>query len=1000
MPPELDPSTPTIRFRILGALDVRADDGRPVPLRAPKLRTLLAVLLLHANQPVGADRLTELLWPAGAPRSAAGALRTYVSTLRTALGLDAQGRVRLVAAPPGYRLELPAEDLDALLFHRLAGSGRRAAVRGDYAAAAGRWKRALDLWQGAVLDGIEVDARGEAVRSDLTERRLGILEDWAESGLAVGGHAEVLPALRAACADQPTRERLHGLLMLALYRAGRQADALDEFRRLRDHLVTELGVEPGPALQRLQRQILVADPALDAPGGAVTIGSAPAAVPRQLPPDVPSLVGRLTELAAVRGVGDGPTWTAGGGGSGGARPGPRMVAIDGPGGVGKSTLAIHAAHRLAASYPDGQLYVDLQGATAGLPPLEPLEVLGRFHRALGGRERAPASVAELSASFRASTAGSRLLVLLDNVRDSAQVRPLLPGGADCMVLVTSRQVLTTLDGAEHVHVTALSEADAVLLLSGLAGRARIAADPDSALRVARWCGCLPLALRIAGARLAARPSWPVRALADRLSDARRRLDELTAADLAVRSTFQVSHQILDGSVDPVDRAAVRAFARAGLPDGPDLSLPAAAALLDLPEPAAEQAMERLVDCQLAESPWPGRYRLHDLLRLFARERAAEGPASDRTAALDGLLRWYVASVWQAFRVLRPGDPRSATAGTPVGGGRPFATVDDALAWLEAERGNLVAAVQQVAAASELAGELATELARALFAFFHIRGHVGDWIDANEAARRVARRDGDRLAEAYACKDLGAARELRGQYRDALADLRDGLALFTEIGDNTGRSACLNNLGAVYDSLGEPARAARLLEESLAISRELADRHSQAISLNNLGPLYDRLGDPARALSCLGEARATFAALGNRRGQAVAMAHLAGVHAVSGRHAQAMAYGRSSLAIFEEIDDASGRAYALSRLGVAHRVNERYSAAASCLREARQLAERVGDGRLAGTCLKELGVVATQRGDPEEARRRWREALVVFDRLGIADAGEVRALLAAAHADSR
>jgi DNA-binding SARP family transcriptional activator len=974
-----------MRFRILGVLDARNEAGRPVRLGAPKPRTLLAVLLLHANQPVGTDRLTDLLWPAGAPRSAAGALRTYASTVRSAVGLGAPaGGPRLVALPPGYLLEVGPDGLDALLFDRLAELGRQAAAGGDLAAAAGHWQHALGLWSGRVLDGIDVDPAGEVVRSGLAERRLGVLEDWAQARLTLGGHAEVLAALPGAAADQPTRERLHGLTMLALYRAGRQAEALAEFRRLRRRLVDELGVEPGRALQLLQRQILAADPELDPPAAPVTIGARDVAVPRQLPPDPPSLVGRTDEIAAIRGLGEPDQ----------ARNGPAIVAIDGPGGVGKSTLAIHAAHRLAARFADGQLYVDLQGATAGLRPLEPLEALARFQRALGGTERERATVSEASSVFRAMTAGRRLLVVLDNARDPAQVRHLLPGGTACLVLVTSRQVLTTLDGATHVHVAELSEEEAVLLLGRLAGP-RIAADRPAALRVARWCGYLPLALRIAGARLAARPGWPVRALADRLSDAHRRLDELAVAELAVRSSFQVSYQQLDGSADAADRVAADAFARVGLPDGPELSLPAAAALLDLPEPAAERAIERLVDCQLVESPSPGRYRLHDLLRLFARETAAARvPAGDRTAALTRALTWYVASAWAAFRLLRPGDPRSATAAGWARGGMPLSSVERALEWLETERGNLVAAVHQLAATPELDPELATQLARALFAYFHIRGYLGDWIGVNEAARGVARRAGDRVAEAYACKDLGAARELRGQYGEALADLRDGLRLFTEIGDRRGRAACLNNLGAVHDSIGEPALAAEFLAESLAVSRDMRDRHSQAISLNNLGPLHDRLGDHDRALSCLREAMEIFRELGNRRGEGIALAHLAGAYAGRAAYGRAVAHGEASLAILDDLNDPNGRAYAMSKLGVAHRGARRYPAALACLREARRIAEQAGDRRLAATCVRELGVTAFLLGDRERAREHWRAALASFEQLAVADADEVRELLAA------
>ncbi|BCB83419.1 AfsR/SARP family transcriptional regulator [Phytohabitans suffuscus] len=967
-----------VTFRILGPLEVDGAEGRPVPLTATKPRTLLGLLLLHANRPVGVSTLSEALWPLKPPRTAAGALRTHVSNLRTSLRLTG-----LTARPPGYQIDVDPYDLDMLLFDRLAGEGHRAAARGDLSGAADRWERALSQWRGRPLDGLEVGAAAESTLADLAERRLTVLEHWAQARLALGGHAGMLPALAAAATEQPLRERLHEMAMLALYRSGRQAEALEMFRQLRRRLVADLGVEPGHALQRLQRQILSADPALDPPGGTATVSTGPPA-PRQLPPDIAAFTGRHREVTSARArLAASPL-----------RPAP-LVAIDGPGGVGKSALAVYLAHRLTHHFPDGQLYVDLQGATAGLRPLPPLEVLGRFLRALGVRGSDVATVDEASAAFRDATAGRRLLVLLDNAHDAEQVRPLLPAGARTAVLLTSRPVLSTLDNAAHVHLDVLPPAEAMLLLSRLAGADRVAADPGGAQRVATWCGCLPLALRIAGARLAARPTWPVRELADRLSDTRRRLDELRFGELGVRSSFQVSYELLRDGVEAEDRAAARAFPLITLPDAADLSLPAAAALLDVPPAEAERILDRLVDCQLLASPAPGRFRLHDLLRLFGRS-----VTTSDDGALVRLLRWYTARAWQAYRLLRPADGRPSTAGEWAEGGTPFPDVDSALDWLEAERANLLAAVHQVARTPALPAAAATSLARALFAFFHVRGYLNDWVEVNELARAAARRAGDPIAEAHASRDLGAAFEVRGEYPKALDCLREALDRYAAAGDRAGEAACLNGLGTVFDSLGRHAEAAGCLERSLAIVRDLGDRHGQAISLNNLGDVYCGLGAYDRAEASLREALTIFRGNGNRRSQAAALHNLAQVYDRRGSLPAAQSCYEESYAMFLDLGVSVGQATVLTRLGRLHRLRGRHAEALDRLGTALELAEKVDERRSAAACLRELGATHAEMGDAAAARAAWERALAIFDALDVPEAGEVRALLRSTVTPSR
>jgi transcriptional regulator with XRE-family HTH domain len=433
-----------------------------------------------------------------------------------------------------------------------------------------------------------------------------------------------------------------------------------------------------------RREALVAA-ARQAPGPELLAAPPPREVPR--PPA--DFTGRAAELTTLREPCGSET-------VGGGRP-VVISTIDGMGGIGKSALAIHAAHELAPAFPDGQLYVDLQGATPGLPPLDPLAALGRVLRSLGLEPGAiPATVAERAARFRSLAAGRRLLVLLDNAADAEQVRPLLPGGPTSVVLVTSRRPLVTLEGARALHLGLLPEADGLALLARIAGPVRVAAEPMAAAEVVRACGGLPLAIRIAGARLAGRPRWPVRLMADRLADVPHRLETLQAGELVVRTCFDISLRALSEGRDPVDRAASAAFALLSLPDGPDIGVTAAARLLEQSETTTNRLLEHLVDEQLLESPRAGRYQFHGLMRLYARESAVRRhPERERRAALMRLIDFYRLGAWRAVAVLRPGDPRpcECDAGR-TSDGPVFADASVALAWLDAERANLLAAVAQ------------------------------------------------------------------------------------------------------------------------------------------------------------------------------------------------------------------------------------------------------------------------------------------------------------------
>jgi DNA-binding SARP family transcriptional activator/tetratricopeptide (TPR) repeat protein len=987
-----------LEFRILGPLEV-LDGDRLVEVRAPQQRALLVALLLHAGQVVSANRLIDLLWGPAPPDRAMATVQTYVYRLRQMLRRpDGSGDpvAALHSRGSGYVLEVAPGGLDLARFRRLADEGRQAVAAGELERGAAALRRALGLWRGPALAGVAAEPlRAQARR--LEEERLRVLEESVEAELELGWHADLVGELTGLVGEQPLREWPWRQLMLALYRSGRQADALAAYRDLRRVMVEELGIEPGAELQRLQQQILAADPALEArsaAGGART-GPADAGgdppVPRQLPADVATFTGRERELAWLeRALAL----------AGSVRP-LVITAIDGTGGIGKSALAIHAAHRLAERFPDGQLYVNLQGATAGLEPLAPLEALGRFLRALGvGSQEVPSQVEEAAARFRSEVAGRRVLVVLDNARTAEQVRPLLPGDSSCGVLITSRQVLASLEGAQALHLDVLPRQQALELLGRLAGPARVAADPAAAAQVVAWCGHLPLAILIAGARLAARPRWPLRALAERMADATRRLEELRVGELAVRASFDVSLDALQTSGDPVERAAAAAFGPLSLPDGPDLGVATAARLLDRPEGETEELLERLVDARLLETPRLGRYRFHDLVRLYARQHAdRQDDQVSRHSALERAFSFYVATAWRAHALLRPGDQRLERIDprwTARGNGLELADPAAALAWLESERANLVAAVRQAAAIEGLAG-VAPQIAHALFGFFQVRSYWPDWIQVNHATLEVARRTGDRAAQAQAHHDLGVIHMWQARYEEAVAQLERSLALRRELDDRRGQPESLTNLGTIHERQGRYQEALACLQQSLAISGELDDRPGQAKGLSNLASIHERQGRYHEALACLQQSLAICQELGHRYGQALNLANLGIIYEQLERYDEALDCLQRSLASFRELGDPYGQSENLNNLGSVYQRQGRYDEALACLEQSLAIRRELGDRHGQAAALRNLGDTLRTLGRHQQARMAWQEALGIYEALRLPEVDQIRARLSAAPA---
>ncbi|MFY1651134.1 BTAD domain-containing putative transcriptional regulator [Solwaraspora sp. WMMB762] len=944
----------------------------------PRSQRLLAAMLLNANRPVSVDALIAAAWDGDPPRTARRQVLNRIAGLRATL-TRAGGTVDTRTA--GYLLRVAPEQVDALAFDSLV---RQAATAPDDARSVSMYRQALALWRGPALAGL----RGgflETEAAGLDERRLCVHADCIERELARGEADRLVPELRRLVAEHPFRERFAGLLITTLTHAGRRAEALDAYRELRERLVSELGFEPSAALQALHQAAL-----RDAPASTAA-ASQPA--PRQQPRDVPTFTGRHQELATIRRLfGTGTT-------------GPvAVVAVQGVGGIGKSALAVHAAHRFADRFPDGVLYADLRGATAGLAPVSPLDALHRFLRALDAAPvRLPMDVDEAAAMFRSAVADLRLLVVLDNARDAAQVAPLLPGGGGCGVIVTSRRMLSTLDGAHHIQLEPLTEQEGLAQLTGTVGNERIAADPQAARELVRWCGRFPLALRIAGARLAAHSGWTVRDFAARLADEQRRLDELEVADLSVRASIALSHRKLRGSADPVDRDAATAIATLSIWDGPDVSDLFAARLMDRPPTAAARALDRLVDASLLDSEVPGRYHHHDLIRLYGREQATISlRGAERAAALTRAIGWYVGTVWGTYPLLRPGDRRPQTVGDQwTGDATAFPDPDSALRWLDDERSNHLVALHQAAANPAVPASLVVQLGQGLYAFHRVRNSWGDVSAINSLVLEVAARSDDNSALAVAHTDMGAALCQLERFDEAAEHLRTAIARHRAIGDRHGHAQALALMGNVHQAEGRSQEALMCYQACLAVNEELGDLRGQAMNLGNLGLVWRLLGRYDEAQRAHERGMALFRELGDRYGQAIGLTNLASLYRDTERYDAAVTVLQECLETYRSVGDRFGQAKVHLERGMVRRLQQRYQEALADQRTAAAALRELGRRQSLAESLRESGLILHLLGQFSAARHDWQEALGLFLSLGIrSEAAQVRRLLAPLDATTR
>jgi tetratricopeptide (TPR) repeat protein len=668
-----------------------------------------------------------------------------------------------------------------------------------------------------------------------------------------------------------------------------------------------------------------------------------------------------------------------------------VSAIAGKGGVGKTALAVHAAYQLQPQFPDGQLYVNLRGAER--QALQPADVLAQLLRALGiPSALIPEGVDERAGLYRRQLTRRRVLIVLDNAADEAQVRPLLPGSGSSAVLITSRALLAGLDTAHTIHLDVLHEDEALDLLRKLAGRARVAHELEAAKAISRLCGYLPLAVRIAGAKLNANPHLPLTNLAQQLADQHRRLDTLHVGDLDLRASFALSYQQL-----PAEQQ--RLFRLLGLQEGPSIGVPAAKALLNqqvakAKNLEAEKLLDQLVDLNLLDRPILGRYRLHDLLRLFAHEQAISvEPESKRTMALHCLFSFYLATTQRADQRIRPGRPIDGELATSPQQ-LSFTDLGDASTWLELERATLVNAVQQAAGVPSFS-RIARELANALRGFFELRSYFTDWEKTSEAALTAAKQQGDTRALATARLNLGIVAVPRRRLEQAMRLLEQALHGYEQVDDQLGRARALTGLGNLHRDRGEYDLAVRLLKKGLDLRRKQGDRHGEAVTLFLLGLAVEQ-GNHQQGLARFKQSLALFDQFEDRWGQLNVRFRLGVVYRDQGRTAAAINAIEETLELSRELGHRGREADALTQLGRLHHEElSHYERSVTYLEEALGVRRSVGDQYGEAKTLHHLGEVLWANGQHQQARACWETARALFDGFGAQrEADEVQALATA------
>jgi len=910
----------------------------PVPVTSPMQKCILLRLALSAGDVVGREELMDLIWGERRPTSASNLLHTYIGRLRRLL--QPESGLHLRNAERGYHLEAEPGQLDLARFRELASLGAR---ENDAERALEHFAEAVRLWRGDT----DVDAlRHDPLMAAVTEEYTAVLCAYAALARDLGESEQVLQRLRELASQRELHEPLHAELVMCLAASGRQAEALAAFERVRTALADQLGLDPGERLrdahQGALRQRWGADPKAQR-----------RAVVQQAPAPPPDFVGRVQELEQIVSALGGDESEAS----------PRVVAVNGAAGVGKTALALEAARRLRADFPDGQLYADLRGASSD--SITPLEVLGRFLRALGvPGEQIGTDEAEVAALLRSELAERRMLIVLDNANDKRQVSPLLPGSGACGVLVTSRRRITDLVGATVVDLSTLPVSDALDLLAAAAGVQRIAADPESARQLTAACGQLPLALRIAGARLAGRSAWSAADLAKRLRDESRRLAELSTGELSVMASFQLSYQDLS-------EIARRTFRLCALHPGEDFTLDATAVLLDADAPETDRILGELLDANMLLQYSPDRFRCHDLLGLYAARLLAEHDTEGYAADRDRYYAWYLSTATAAMEWVYPQLVRWSTCDDRE---TVFETLEAASAWLDTEVPALIALIERIAD-SEEHRHLAWQIADQLRGYFLINRQADRWLRSAEAGLRAA--DGDPSAEAAMHMTRGQAMWALGRHEAAIAVYTEGARSADTGGWRQAAAYLRHNIGWVLAEQGRLAEA----EQSFHLAVELSDDelgHTRAVTLNGLGYVCFDQGRLAEAAEYFGAALRINQKTGREKSLLANRSNLGMVLRQLGQESAAEEHLRAALDGHRRTSNRNGELAALEELSLLHMQRGHSAAAVSAAEQGYDLAVIARDRRAQAALLIAFGEAQLGAGDVLSAQESFERVFALVD----------------------
>ncbi|NKZ03748.1 AfsR/SARP family transcriptional regulator [Actinomadura latina] len=948
-------------------------------IAASRQQIALALLLLEAGHVVSVDRIIDALWGDKPPRTAKSQVQITISALRRLLGESA-----IVTRPPGYLIRASAETIDLARFEELTAAAARAAGEQRFAEAVRDYREALALWRGPALEGLNSEAIQSAA-TRLNEWRISTHQDCLELELRLGRHHEIIGELTELVAEHPLNEHLRGRLILALYRAGRQADALETFRVGRVVLQEELGIDPCAELCRLEQAILSRDARIDLPSAgpsalpagdpAATAAATP--VPRQLPRTIADFGGREEILERVSQIVAGQDASSG-------SPDVPVVVLTGRGGVGKTALAVRAAHLLSSDFPDGQLFLQLGPRT----PDSSASLVERLLRSLRLRPDAmPPDLEGRAAMFRSALAGLRVLIVIDGAVRNDDITPFLPGTRGCAAIVTCGRHISQLEGVHQIHVGPLDESSASDLLMTLVGERRMNAEPEAARELVRLCEGIPMALRVASAKLRARPHWPISHMVGQLRDETRRLDELSFDGASVRASIAVAYDLLD---EPVQRL----LRRLSLVDTADFASWVGAPLLDTDLAYAEYLFQQLVAAHLVEPTVTGdgviRFRLHDLVRIYAAEQcAADESTADRLDALRRLLRCWLFLATTAHRRIYGGD-FAIVHGTAEHWPLPECDLilQNPLEWFRTEQNSLAAVAFQAAriGMDELCWDLSCTAAMASESSLR----CDDWRDLYASALSVVRGAGNKRGEAALLYSLGT---LETGVKVAAADrhLTRSLKMFDELDDRKCRAMALSGLAHTDALRGYYDKAMSRYLQAISGFREIEDLAGEAHTLTLMAQISADRREYATAESMLNDAFLMARKLGapwlcTRVDHALAELQLRRGHAEPAADTLA-----SVLRSTRETGDVVGQAWALVSLGCAQRTLNDFGRAESALGAALDLVGRTGNRLIRGRVLLEFAELHVAKGERQSALTRVEGAVAVFRKHGAGGVWHARAL---------